>query len=417
MDNALCLLLAVALPGLTFAVFAIVWIFGWEPAEKMVTRCTSAVFVTAILCLLGTRGESVTLHPSTWFEAGGYSFPLWLRQDHISFPLLLMTLMLGGLIGKFSATYLHRDRGFFRFYVLLHLFAFGASIVFASGSLDMLVAGWELVGITSVLLIGFFHYRAEPVSSAMRVFAYYRACDIGLLAAVALGHHAPAWGIGLLLLLAAAGKSAQAPFSGWLPRAMEGPTPSSAIFYGAISVHIGAYLLLRTREIWSSSEICIVAVAGTGVLSAISGTLSGRAASDAKTSLANAALAQVGIIFVEIAFGFERLAVWHILGHSAVRTLQFLRAPSALHDYHRIHAAAGGHLGATGKQWEQLLPESVQLWLYRFALDRGHWETLWEHLLITPLLRLSRLLQRLDEAGGGHGEPAKALEARRAQDV
>src|SRR5262249_26334603 len=142
--------------------------------------------------------------------------------------------------------------GFFRFFVLLHLFAFGSLLAFAAGSFDLLVGGWEIVGITSVLLIGFFQLRPAPVENALRVFAIYRASDIGLLVGVFALHHLARTAtfstgvpvlkghyliVCLLFLLPASGKAAQVPFSGWLPRAMEGPTPSSAIFYGAISIH------------------------------------------------------------------------------------------------------------------------------------------------------------------------------------
>ena len=153
--------------------------------------------------------------------------------------------------------------------MLLNLFAFGSLIAFAAGSFDLLVGGWEIVGITSVLLIAFFQLRTPPVENALRVFAVYRACDIGLLVGVFAMHHwagtasfadgfpdlrgSRATTVCLLLLLAAAGKAAQVPFSGWLPRAMEGPTPSSAIFYGAISIHAGAYLLLRLQPMLAHS--------------------------------------------------------------------------------------------------------------------------------------------------------------------
>src|SRR5581483_9984124 len=140
-----------------------------------------------------------------------------------------------------------------RFFLLLHLFAFGSLLVFAAGSFALLVGGWEMVGITSVLLIAVFQRRTAPVANRLRVFAVYRACDIGLLVGVFAMHRwagtasfaggfpmlpgGQALVVCLLLLLAASGKAAQVPFSGWLPRAMEGPTPSSAIFYGAISIH------------------------------------------------------------------------------------------------------------------------------------------------------------------------------------
>src|SRR6185437_92482 len=132
-----------------------------------------------------------------------------------------------------------------RFFLLLHLFAFGSLLAFAAGSFDLLIGGWELVGITSVLLNAFFDQRPAPVENGLRVFGIYRACDIGLLLGVFALHNWAGSGsfdagmprlattqatiVCLFLLLAAAGKAAQIPFSGWLPRAMEGPTPSSAI--------------------------------------------------------------------------------------------------------------------------------------------------------------------------------------------
>src|SRR6185295_3594444 len=198
-----------------------------------------------------------------------------------------------GLIGQFSSTYLHRESGFLRFFLLLHLFAFGSLLAFAAGSFDLLAAGWEMVGITSVLLIAFFQSRTAPVENALRVFAVYRACDIGLLVGVFAMHQwagtasfdggfpmlngSHALIVCLLVLLAASGKAAQVPFSGWLPRAMEGPTPSSAIFYGAISIHAGAYLLLRVQPMIGQSKLAAALVIAIGVMTAIHGTIVGRA--------------------------------------------------------------------------------------------------------------------------------------------
>ena len=179
-----------------------------------------------------------------------------------------------------------------------------------------------------------------------------------------------------LLLLAASGKAAQVPFSGWLPRAMEGPTPSSAIFYGAISIHAGAYLLLRAQPLLAQSVLASSLVILIGAATAIHGTIVGRASADAKTSLAYATLTQVGIVFIEIGLGWRWLAVAHILGNATVRTMQYLRAPSMLHDYHQMHSAVGGQLSPTGQQIEEMLPERVRLWLYRWALDRGHLDTI-----------------------------------------
>jgi NADH-quinone oxidoreductase subunit L len=416
------LVFVVSAPGLVFGIFGLLWLLGWVPVERVLSAVTAGTYsvctvaLVVILWGLGASGSSsVVVTFGNWFAVHDYHFPLVLMVDRVSLPFLVMTVILSGLIGRFSATYLHRERGFLRFFLLLHLFAFGSVLAFAAGSLDLLVGGWEIVGITSVLLIGFFQQRPSPVENGLRVFAVYRACDIGLTVAVFAMHHwtgtalfadglpklagtRPAIAC-LLLLLAAAGKAAQVPFSGWLPRAMEGPTPSSAIFYGAISIHAGAYLLLRVQPMLTASRLASIAVVFIGFITAIYGTITGRASADAKTSLAYASLTQVGIVFVEIGIGWKSIAIAHILGHATVRTLQFLRAPSMLHDYHTIHSAAGGDLSPTGKHLEDLFPERLQLWIYRWALDRGHLDTIIDRWLIQPLMNLSRLLARLDGLG------------------
>ncbi|HBY62199.1 MAG TPA: hypothetical protein DEH78_20455 [Solibacterales bacterium] len=408
----------VAAPGVAFGALGFLWLAGWTPGERALARVTalahsvslSAVFLLAIL--MRASGITETSLPlGTWFSVGHYDFALALIADRLSLPMMALTALLGGLIGSFSRRYLHRDRGYFRFFLLLHLFTFGALLAFAAGSLDLMIGGWELVGLTSVLLIAFFNDRRSPVQNALRVFATYRISDLGLLIGVFVLHHAAGtatWGevfagvwpnqssaVGQgiatlaagLLVLAAMGKSAQVPFSGWLPRAMEGPTPSSAIFYGAISVHLGAYLLLRIQPLLDQAPGMRLAVVCIGAASALHATLSGRAAPDAKTSLAYASMAQVGIIFVEAGFGLEWLALIHTVSHAAIRTLQFLRAPSMLHDYHRLHAGAGGHLGRTGAHYEALLPAGFRRWLYRMALDRGHFDTLLDRFVTGPLIR------------------------------
>jgi NAD(P)H-quinone oxidoreductase subunit 5 len=413
---------AVLAPGVIFAWFGLLWLVGWIPRERVLSRVTGVTFSLSVLAIaaiawkLAARGASpVIVTFGNWFTVEDYHFPLVLIADRLSLPFLGLTAVLSGLIGKFSATYLHREDGFHRFFLLLHLFAFGSLLAFASGSFDLLVGGWELVGISSVLLIAFFQRRTSPVENGLRVFAVYRACDIGLLVAVFAMHH---WAgtasfagglprltgtqpviVCLLLLLAASGKGAQVPFSGWLPRAMEGPTPSSAIFYGAISIHAGAYLLLRVQPMLVHSALASGLVIAIGLITAVHGTIVGRVSADAKTSLAYASLSQVGVVFVEIGMGWKWIAVAHILGHAMVRTLQFLRAPSMLHDYHLMHSAVGGEFSPTGQLLEDLFPERVQLWLYRWALDRGHLDTILDRGIVHPLMRLSKLLARLDGIG------------------
>jgi NADH:ubiquinone oxidoreductase subunit 5 (subunit L)/multisubunit Na+/H+ antiporter MnhA subunit len=416
------LVFVVLAPGALFAAFALAWLMGAQPAERLVSRITGLTFAASILSLavivwrLALTGAlSVSVAFGNWFTVHDYHFPLVLLADHLSLPFLGMTVLLSGLIGRFSATYLHREPGFLRFFLLLHLFAFGSLLAFAAGSFDLLVGGWELVGITSVLLIAFFQQRTPPVENSLRVYAVYRACDIGLLVAVFALHNwagtasfadglpalagSRATTVCLLLLLAAAGKAAQIPFSGWLPRAMEGPTPSSAIFYGAISIHAGAYLLLRAQPLLAQSAAASAIVIVIGLATAVHGTMSGRASADAKTSLAYASLTQVGVVFVEIGLGWRSVALVHILGHAMVRTLQFLRAPSMLHDYHKMHSRMGGELAPTGQHLNEYIPKRVQLWLYRWSLDRGHLDTVLDRFVIHPLVRVSKFFAKLDSLG------------------
>jgi NAD(P)H-quinone oxidoreductase subunit 5 len=198
---------------------------------------------------------------------------------------------------------------------------------------------------------------------------------------------------------------------------MEGPTPSSAIFYGAISIHAGAYLLLRVQPMLAQSALASALVILIGVATAIHGTIAGRASADAKASLAYASLTQVGVTFVEIGIGWTSVAVVHILGHATVRTMQFLRAPSMLHDYHRMHSAIGGEMAPAGTQLEYLLPGRVRLWLYRWAFDRGHLDTILDRWVVQPLLDVSRLLARLDHLGSPQSKSRPAGVALSVPDV
>ncbi|MDQ1473180.1 MAG: NADH-quinone oxidoreductase subunit [Bryobacterales bacterium] len=423
----LLLVCTVLAPGIVFLVVAAAWLVGWKPAEKTFARITngtfafSALMFAALLLRMFQGGlTSLSAGKGNWYEVHTFRIPLTLFVDRLSVPLVALTVVLCGMVGVFARRYLHRDPGFYRFFLLLHLFAFAALLVFTAASFDLLIGGWELICVTSVLLIAFFQQRPAPAKNSIRVFATYRACDVGLILGAFLLHHATgstlyesvfsgswptqgsavqgglATAIGCLLLFAAMGKSAQVPFSGWMPRAMEGPTPSSAIFYGAISVHVGAYLLLRSQPILAASPVASAVVVAVGVCSALHGTLVARACTDAKTSLAYSSVSQLGLIVAEIGFGFSWLALAHIAGHAIVRTLQFLKAPSALHEFHGMHAAAGGHLAPTGSHYERLLPAKAQSWLYRLAFDRGHLDTVIDRFFAGALTRFAVRMTSLE---------------------
>jgi NADH-quinone oxidoreductase subunit L len=415
--------LLIATPGALFLALAVVWLLGGAVTERAMAWITRAVHALLLLLtiMIGWRLSSEDFHSvrivlGDWFTVGHYVYPLSLLLDRLSLPLVAMTVLLAGIVGSFSVRYLHRDPGFFRFFLLLHLFTFGALLIFTADSLDLLIVGWETVAITSVLLVGFFQYRPEPVRNALWVFASYRVADLFMLLAIFLAHHwfgTTSWAgmlsgewpgsqsqmqgsqgtvIAVLLVIAAGGKSSQGPFCGWLPRAMEGPTPSSAVFYGAISIHAGACLLLRIEPLIHQSWLATVLVIITGLATAFLGTLVHRTSADAKASLAYAAQTQIGLIFAEIGLGWTTFALIHLVSHAMLRTLQFLRTPSMLRDYHRVHAAAGGKLNPTGSHYESLLPPSVQLWLYRLALGRGFYDAIVERWVVAPVLAVARWL-------------------------
>ena len=203
--------------------------------------------------------------------------------------------------------------------------------------------------------------------------------------------------MGLLVLWASMGKAAQAPLSGWLPRAMEGPTPSSAVFYGALSIHLGPYLLLRAMPIIQASPLVVVAVIAVGAFTALHATFVGRTQTDIKSALAYASVAQVGLIYVEIGLGLEYLALIHIVGHATIRTLELLKSPSLLHEHHHLEQAMGRQLPRTSGHLERLVPGELQPRLYRLALERGGFDAFLAGVIRTVLKPL-RALDRLDQA-------------------
>jgi NAD(P)H-quinone oxidoreductase subunit 5 len=184
------------------------------------------------------------------------------------------------------------------------------------------------------------------------------------------------------------------PFSNWLPRAMEGPTPSSAIFYGALSIHAGAYVLLRCEALLDAAPLARAALIVIGLGSALHASLVGRVQTDLKSMLAYASMAQASLILVEIGLGWRVIPLVHVVGHAVLRSLQILRSPSALHDRHELEAAIGGHpnLGS----WSPLswLPARAQAAIYRIALERGFEEP----AVMGVVGPLVRLLERLAAA-------------------
>ncbi len=381
MNDALLLALPIVLPAGLFAAFGGAWLLDSRPSETTVGRLTVACWSAVALAVAGLaarafNGPVARAEYGDWLAVAGQHFPIALGADGLSLVMLALSAVLIWIVAVFSRRYMHRDPGFHRFFTLLNLFGAGAMLLFTAGSYDLMAVGWEIVCTASFLLVAFYQLREGPARGALYMLAVYRICDVGFFVGIAILHrqHGTPTGstatiVAFLFLIAAMGKSAQFPFSGWLPRAMEGPTPSSAIFYGALSVHAGAYLLLRARPILDAAAWVPEAIVLVGALTALKGALVGRTAPDAKTALTYATMTQLGLIFVEIGLGWDRLALWHVAGHAVLRTTQFLSAPSLLHDHHLRHSAAGGRLSASGAPFSTLLPRRAQDWLYGFALD------------------------------------------------
>lgn len=418
--------LCVAAPALAFAALAVAAWTAHRLPERVIVRVVASAFATAALAaaaagmeLLRTGAHEVRVSLGSWFELGHYGFALDLVLDRLSLPFALLGAVLVGLVAAFSARYLHRERGFTRFFVLLALLGAGVELVVLAGSLDLVFFGWELVGLASALLIAFFDERPAPVRHGLRAYLTYRVCDVGLLAALVWLHHTTAtaafeggepWAglavpaevadasiVGLLLCFAAMGKSAQVPFGGWLPRAMEGPTPSSAIFYGALSIHLGPYLLLRATPILERAPVAAAAVVIVGALTAAHATFVGRVQTDIKSALAYASMTQVGLVLVEIGLGLRFVAVAHVVGHACIRTLQLLRAPNLLHENHELELAMNSHLPRTGGHLERLVPRALQPWLYRLALERGYFDTILVDYVVGGPVRFLRAVDRREE--------------------
>jgi NAD(P)H-quinone oxidoreductase subunit 5 len=371
------------------------------------------------MLLDGTRHEPIEL--GQWVVIPHYHFSAKLVFDRLSVPFAVLSFLLCGTIAAFATRYMHREPGYNRFFVLYAMFMAGMVLTSLAGTIETLFAGWELVGLSSALLVAYFQERAAPVRNGLRVWVVYRVSDAALLLAAILMHHLKGEGdfdqllgggpwpeghvtvagsralvvVGLLLIIAAAGKSALVPFSGWLPRAMEGPTPSSAVFYGALSVHLGAYLLLRVSPILETSLWLSSTVVGLGLVTALYAWLAGSVQTDIKSALAFASLVQVGLIVAEIGLGFRYLALVHLLGNACLRALQFIRAPSLLQDYRLLENAIGRHLPRSHGPLRGA-PGHFRRAMYRFAIERGYLDALLTTYVITPFVRLFHFCDMLE---------------------
>lgn len=384
-----------------------------------VTRLMGA----SIFGLLATWGWlGFPAHEFEWFtlyQQGEYRFPVLFFFDHVGAAYLFCTWVIFSVIVRYCRHYLHREPGYRRFFITIFGFVFGLNIVILSGVLDMFFAGWEIVGISSFLLIAFYRHRYQPIRNALRAYSIYRLCDFGLLLAALLidllfhgrnhfselaevlkdgappGGYLEFFGLSLLLILAAAGKSAQFPFCFWIPRAMEGPTPSSAIFYGALSVHLGVFLLLRTQPIWGFEIASRLIVLSIGALTVLVASLSEQAQSNIKGQIAYASITQVGFMFIELALGLESIVLLHFLGNAFLRCYQLLVSPSVVAHLLRVESEVDVTFDIRTSAMARSLPQTLQNTLQVVALQEFNLEPLVRSLLWDSFRKVALVLSRL----------------------
>jgi NADH-quinone oxidoreductase subunit L len=394
----------------------------WTAALAGTAMTVACGALTGALVLYGTSTTGIRLLSyGAWSDSNTAGITIEFLVDRLSLAFAALSAAIIGIVSAFSSRYLHREAGYHRYFVLLAMFATGMLLVALAGNVEVLFVGWELVGLSSALLVGFFHERPAPVSNALRVLSVYRISDAAMLSAAVLLRHiagtdslallfsgvrtlstvgltqTSATVIALLLIVAVAGKSALLPFSGWLPRAMEGPTPSSAVYYGSLSIHAGCFLLLRSAPLLEHSVVARLLAGGLGASTAIFAAVTTRVQSDVKSSLAYAALTQVGIIVVEISIGWYTVAFVHMAGHACFRLLQFLSAPNALHDLHGMEDAIGDRPTRAVGYVELVTSGRVRDRLFLVAVERGFLDSILDRVVVDPFTRLARRLTRVDQ--------------------
>jgi NADH-quinone oxidoreductase subunit L len=386
-----------------------------EQALSVISYTTAALQLILVLIYgiswLSHGSSPVQFKELSVYSSENYEFFIDFLVDKLTLVFALLGASLTFLITIYSRYYLHREDGYKRFFNTILFFNLGYTLIIFSGNMETLFIGWEILGVSSFLLIAFYRERLLPVKNALKVFSVYRIGDIGIILAMWLLHHlwhsnitflemnasvrlnaelAGTSAIGLttafLFYISAAAKSAQLPFSSWLPRAMEGPTPSSAIFYGSMSVHIGAFLLLRTMHFWENQLVFKVFLISAGLLTALITTAISRVQSSIKSQIAYASIAQIGLIFVEIAFGLENLALIHILGNAFLRTYQLLISPSVVS--YKIREQL--YQANPDKQKKSRMWQQFQLKIYLLNLKEWNLDALLYRLIWNPLKKIGR---------------------------
>lgn len=387
-------------------------IFKWNRGEQG-ERETAVIAVGSaglvFLALLGLAIDSAlndslgTVVISRWLESGNIQASVSLLFDALSLSLATVFSLIILLTLRFSVNYLHRESSFQRFFLIMCLFHAAMLLIVLGGNLMVTFVGWELAGISSYLLISYSWQREYASTNATRAFVTNRVGDAGFLLAIFMA--LIYWGncdweallvqsqtepslvasmIVLGLILAACIKSAQFPFSAWISHALEGPTPSSGVFYGSVMVHAGVYLLLRLSPMLEQMPIIAWLLAAMGLATIVYAWFLAQMQTDIKSSLIFSTLMQVGIMVVAIAAGWTTLALIHLILHAIWQIYQFLWSPSFLQQTPSSAPAAPA--------WFQ-----KRLWLHNACLQRFWLDRLADTFLVKPTRLLAHEAQLFDQ--------------------
>jgi NADH-quinone oxidoreductase subunit L len=300
------------------------------------------------LRVLGGEAWSGDLFP--WIEAGPFKTAVTVLVDPLSAVMLLVVTGVGFLIHLYSVGYMAGDPGYARYFAYLNLFVFSMVMLVLAGNFLVLYVFWEAVGLCSYLLIGFWYQRKSAADAGKKAFLVNRVGDFGfglgvMYLWVALGtldyravfagagtlSPATATVIALLLFMGACGKSAQLPLHTWLPDAMEGPTPVSALIHAATMVTAGVYMVARSHVLFERSGLALPVVAWVGAVTALFAATIGLAQTDIKRVLAYSTISQLGYMFAAVGLGAYAAGIFHLVTHAFFKALLFLGAGSVIH--------------------------------------------------------------------------------------
>lgn len=401
-------------------------VLGGEQSEMITAKIavfsiTTSMFL-ALFLLLMDRLEMTAGSYSVgiWLNSGDFNLTLNFISSGFNIILAVVFNLILLVIFRFSVNYMHREAGFHRFFFMLCLFAFAMLLLVLSGNAVATFVGWELAGLCSYLLIAYAYDRPVAAHNATRVFVTNRIGDAGFILGIGLsflwlgsldwgeitqaaGHISvrEATTIALCFALAAFAKSAQIPFTPWLSKAVEGPTPSSAVFYGGVMIHSGVYLTILLRPLFEQAPFAMLVLAVVGLLTAVYATIIGLTQTDIKSSLIFATSAQLGLMFLECGLGFWQLAAWHLCAHAVVRCYQLLTAPSLM------HFVQGNPVARVSPLVEK------KRWIYMASVQRFWLDQISDWVLVRPIRRLAQDLSYFDDhiIDRVMGIPAPAIRA------